>query len=71
MVDVLETGLLEMRGNSRVSLWDLHIFRSRRMVLIFLVIIVALAGEIIWAFVLMRATELSYWLAIASCHCFK
>lgn len=58
MVDVLETGLLEMRGNGRVSLLNLHILRSRCMVLVFLVVIVALAGEIIWAFVLMWATEL-------------
>ena len=58
MVDVLETGLLKMRGNGRVSLLNLHILGSRCVVLIFLVVIVALAGEIIRAFVLMRATKL-------------
>jgi uncharacterized iron-regulated membrane protein len=58
MINVLETGLVEMRGNGSVGLWNLHVLGGRCVILIFLVVIVTLAGEIIWAFVLVRATEL-------------
>lgn len=57
MTDVLETGLMKMRWNGGMALLGLHFFRGRGNLLL-LVIILTLAGEIIWSFVFMGRAEL-------------
>lgn len=57
MVDVLESGLVEMRWNGRVALLNLHFLRGRSG-FIFVVVVVALAGEILGAFVFMGRSKL-------------
>lgn len=57
MVNVLETGLLEVRRNRRVALLGLHLFGGRSS-LVFLIFIVAFAFKITGSFVFMGRTEL-------------
>ena len=57
VIDVLETGLLEMGWNDGVRLLGLNFFGCRSH-LIFIVVIVALTGKIIGSFVLMGWAEL-------------
>lgn len=58
MVDVLKAGLLEMGRNNRVRLLGLN-FLGCRSRLILIVVVVALAGEIVGSFVLMGWAELA------------
>lgn len=64
VIDVLETGLLEMRWNNGMRLLGLNFFGcwSR---LIFIIVVIALAREVIGTFVLMGWAELERkeWLA--------
>lgn len=57
MIDVLETGLLEMRWNGGMALLCLNLFGGRGR-LILLVVILTLAGKIIRSFVFMGRSEL-------------
>lgn len=57
MVDVLKTGLLEMRWNGGLALLWVNLLGSWGCLILF-VIILTLAGEIIRALVFMRRTEL-------------
>jgi hypothetical protein len=57
VIDMLETGLLEMGWNDGVRLLSLDFFGCRSH-LIFVIVVVALTGEIIGSFVLMRWAEL-------------
>lgn len=57
MVDVLKAGLLEMGRNNWVRLLGLY-FLGCRSCLIFIIVVVTLAGKIIGSFVLMGWAEL-------------
>lgn len=57
VIDMLETGLLEMGWNDGVRLLSLDFFGCRGH-LVFVIVVAALTGEIIWSFVLMRRAEL-------------
>lgn len=58
MIDVLKTGLLEVRRNNGMRLLLGLDFFGRRSSLIFIVIVIALAGEVIGTFVLVRWAKL-------------
>lgn len=63
MIDMLETGLLEMGWNDGVRLLGLDFFGCRGR-LVFIIVVVALTGKIIGSFVLMGRAELERrWLA--------
>ena len=57
MIDVLETWLLQMRWNSTLCLHSLDIFGGWSHIIL-IILVVALAGEVIWSFVLMRTAKL-------------
>ena len=66
MVDVLETGLLEMGRNDGVRLLGLDFFRSWGR-LIFVIVVIALAGVVLGTFMLMGWAELQQrWLVSCS-----
>jgi hypothetical protein len=57
VIDVLETGLLEMRRNNGMRLLGLDFFGCGSR-LIFIIIVIALTSEVIGTFVLMGWAEL-------------
>jgi hypothetical protein len=69
VIDVLETGLLEMRWNDGMRLLGLDFFGCGSR-LIFIVIVIALTSKVIGAFVLMGWAELERkeWLASDSAY---